>query len=136
MLNHYRRGCDLLAHLQIEAEEELLRHPQLTFTLVRPGIFLDHLAMPYDPIKTYIAPFWFFMDMEHEQCVFPGDGAYPLVITHSTDVAAYLERLIGLPADKWPRQSLIASNTLQVKDLDPLIQMVTGKTFEPTLIVT
>jgi hypothetical protein len=116
-----------LANLQLEAEEELLRHPQLTFTLVRAGIFLDHFAMPYNPKPTYINPFWFFIDMEYEQSVLPGDGSYPLVLTHSTDVAAYIDRLVGLPATEWPRMSLIASNRLRVKDLEPLIQKVTGK---------
>ncbi|KFY51103.1 hypothetical protein V496_08933 [Pseudogymnoascus sp. VKM F-4515 (FW-2607)] len=123
-------GSDLLANLQLEAEEELLRHPQLTFTLIRAGIFLDHLTMPYNPKRTYIAPFWAFVDIEYEKCVFPGDGSYPLILTHSTDVAAYIERLCGLPAKEWPRESLIASNKLQVKDLDSLIRMVTGKNFE------
>ncbi|KAF2430777.1 NmrA family transcriptional regulator [Tothia fuscella] len=125
-------GSDLLANLQLEAEEELLRHPQLTFTLIRAGIFLDHLAMPYDPKPTYINPFWFFIDMESEKAVFPGDGSYPLVLTHSTDVAAYIDRLVGLPAAEWPRKSLIASNSLQVKDLEPLIQEVTGQSFQIT----
>jgi hypothetical protein len=119
-------GSDLFANFQPEAEEELLRHPQLTWTLIRAGIFLDHLTMPYNPKKTYMASFWVFVDIDHEQCVFPGDGSYPLILTHSTDVAAYIERLIGLPAKEWPRESLIASNKLQVKDLDSLIRKVTG----------
>ncbi|PVH91807.1 NAD(P)-binding protein [Periconia macrospinosa] len=123
-------GSDLLANYQLEAEEELLRHPQLTFTLLRAGIFLDHLTMPYNPKKTYIAPFWAFVDIEYEKCVFPEDGSFPLILSHSTDVAAYIERLCGLPANKWPRQSLVASNRLEVRDLDLLIQKVTGKQFQ------
>lgn len=125
MLNLYS-GSDLFTSFQLEAEEELRRHPQLTWTLIRVGIFLDHLTMPYNSKKTHITPFWAFVDIEHEQCVFPGDGSYPLVLTHSTDLAAYIERLVGLPAKEWPRESLIASNTLQVKDLDSLVRKVTG----------
>lgn len=119
-------GSDLFTSYQLEAETELSRHPELTYTLIRVGIFLDHLTRPYEPIKTHITPFWNFVDIEHEQCVFPGDGSYPLVLTHSTDLAAYIERLVGLPAEKWPRESLIASNTLQVNDLETLIRKVTG----------
>ncbi|KAI1840730.1 hypothetical protein JX265_002093 [Neoarthrinium moseri] len=125
-------GSDLFTNFQIEAEEELSRHPELTWTLIRVGIFLDHLTMPYNPKKTYISPFWAFVDVDHEQCVFPGDGSQSLVLTHSTDLAAYIERLIGLPAKDWPRESLIASNRLQVKDLETLIKKVTGKNFEVT----
>ena len=83
--------------------------------------------MPHNFKKTYISPFWAFVDIDHEQCVFPSDGSQPLVLTHSTDVAAYIERLIGLPSKDWPRESLIASNKLQVKDLEPLVKKVTGK---------
>jgi hypothetical protein len=88
---------------------------------------MDHLAMPYNPKKTYIAAFWFFVDMTHDRCVFPGDGSYPLVLTHSTDVAQYIERLVGLPASEWPRQSLVASNKIQVKDLEPILRKITGE---------
>ncbi|KAM3509770.1 hypothetical protein MY11210_006173 [Beauveria gryllotalpidicola] len=125
-------GSDLFTSFQLEAEAELSRHPQLTWTLIRVGIFLDHLTMPHNPKKTYISPYWVFVDMDHEQCVFPGDGSQRLVLTHSTDLAAYIERLIGLPAKDWPRESLIASNILQVKDLESLLNKVTGKNFKVT----
>ena len=68
-----------------------------------------------------------FVDIDHEQCVFPGDGSQPLILTHSTDLAAYIERLIGLPARDWPRETLAASNKLQVKDLESLVKKATGK---------
>ncbi|KAI0393171.1 NmrA family transcriptional regulator [Xylariaceae sp. FL0594] len=125
-------GSDLFTDFPLEAEEELSRHPQLTWTLIRVGIFLDHLAMPYNPKTTYISPYWVFLDMEHEECVIPGDGSSPLVLTHSTDLAAYIERLIGLPAEDWPRECFVASNKLQVKDLATLAKRVTGKDFKLT----
>nr|AQV04221.1 SwnN [Chaetothyriaceae sp.] len=125
-------GSDLFTNFNIEAEEELSRHPQLTWTLIRNGIFLDHLVMPHNPKTTYISPYWVFVDIDHEQCVLPGDGSYPLVFTHSTDLAAYIERLVGLPAKDWPRESLVASNKLQVGDLATLIKKVTGKEFKVT----
>ncbi|KAG8423104.1 hypothetical protein J3458_000024 [Metarhizium acridum] len=96
------------------------------------GIFLDHLTMPHNPKTTYISPFWVFVDMDHEQCVFPGDGSQPLVLTHSQDLAAYIERLVGLPAENWPRESLVASNKLLVKDLESLVKKVTGRNFKVT----
>ncbi|KAK5989566.1 Oxidoreductase swnN [Cladobotryum mycophilum] len=123
-------GSDLFTNFQLEAEAELSRHPQLTWTLIRVGIFLDHMAMPHNPKTTYISPYWVFADIDHEQCVFPGDGSQPLVLTHSTDLAAYIERLVGLPAKDWPRESLVASNKLQVKDLGPLFKKTTGKDFK------
>lgn len=119
-------GSDLFTSFNLEAEAELLRHPQLTWTLIRAGIFLDVLTAPHNPKKTYVSPFWVFVDIDHEQCVFPGDGSQPLVLTHSTDLAAYIERLVGLPSKDWPRESLIASNKLQVKDLESLVKEMAG----------
>ncbi|KPM42090.1 hypothetical protein AK830_g4484 [Neonectria ditissima] len=125
-------GSDLFTNFQLEAEAELLRHPQLTWTLIRNGIFLDHLTMPHNPQTTYISPYWVFVDIDHEQCVFPHDGLQPLVLTHSADLAAYIECLIGLPAKDWPRESLVASNKLQVRDLGSLVKKITGKDFKIT----
>jgi len=118
-----------LGDFQVEAEKELMRHPDLTFTLLRAGIFMDHLAMPYNPKKTHIPPFWYFIDMQHEEFVLPGDGNYPLILSHSTDVAAYIVCLTNLPVEEWPRESLVASNRLEVKDLPAIIERATG-TFE------
>jgi hypothetical protein len=127
------RGSDLFTNFQLEAEAELLRHPQLTWTLIRVGIFLDHLTMPHNPKPTYISPFWVFVDIDHEECVFPGDGSQPLVLTHSKDLAAYIECLVGLPAKDWPRESLVASSKLQVKDLASIVKKVTGIHFTSIL---
>lgn len=127
MLTSLHSGSDFLATFQLEAEAELSRHPQLTWTLIRVGIFLEHITMPHNSKTTYISPYWVFIDIDHEQCVFPGDGSYPLVLTHSTDLAAYIERLVGLPAELWPRESLVASNKLQVKDLATLAKKITGR---------
>ncbi|KAK0507283.1 hypothetical protein JMJ35_010321 [Cladonia borealis] len=118
-------GPDLFTNFPIEAEAELCRHPHLTCPLIRVGIFLYHLTMPHNSKKTYISPFWAFVDIDHEQCVFSGDGSQSLVLTHSTDAAAYIERLVGLPSKDWQRKSLIASNILQVKDLEPLVEKLT-----------
>ncbi|KAF2762470.1 NAD(P)-binding protein [Pseudovirgaria hyperparasitica] len=123
-------GSSHLATHQVAAEKELDLHPNLTYTLLRCGIFLDHLAMPHDPKPTHIAPFWCFVDMDAEQCVIPGDGDYPLVLSHSTDVAQYIEKLIGLPAIDWPRESLVASNRILVKDLPGIVARATGKEFK------
>ncbi|KAL6720325.1 hypothetical protein ACLMJK_002246 [Lecanora helva] len=125
-------GPDIFTTSNIEAEEELSRHPELTWTLVRAGIFLDSLTAPHNPIKTYIDPFWVFVDIDYEQCVFPGDGSQSLVLTHSVDLGAYVERLINLPSKDWPRETFIAANKLQVKDLEPLFKKVTGRNFQVT----
>lgn len=89
---------------------------------------MDHLAMPYNPKPTNLDSFWYFIDMVHEQLVLPGDGSQPLILSHSVDAGAYIDRMIGLPAKDWPRETLIASNRLQVKDLVSIVKRATGET--------
>jgi len=72
-------------------------------------------------------PWSVFLDMEHEVCVFPGDGTQIMIFTHSSDLAAFVERLIGLPADKWPRESLIMPNRIQVNELAHICKKITGE---------
>ncbi|ETS81350.1 hypothetical protein PFICI_06352 [Pestalotiopsis fici W106-1] len=114
---------------QLRSEEELERHPQLTWTLIRNGLFLDYLAMPFHPKPTNLMPWSIFVDLQHEICVLPGDGTQMMVFTHSADLAAIVERLIDIPGDRWPRESLIEGNKFQLKDLIQILERVTGKSF-------
>ncbi|KAK2592578.1 hypothetical protein QQS21_009723 [Conoideocrella luteorostrata] len=113
-------------------EEEIKQHPELTYTLIRNGLFLDYMAMPYHPKPTNLRPYWMFIDLAHEISVIPGDGTKTVVFTHTTDTAAFIERLIDFPAEKWPRESLVQSNKLPVKDLLDLINKISGRNFKVT----
>lgn len=126
-----RRGLKLyFQDRQLAQEEELKLHPNLTWTLIRNGLFLDYLAMPTGPKPSNLLPWSIFVDLQHKLSVLPGDGTQMLNLTHSTDLAAYIERLISLPAEKWPRESKIQANHIQVKDLAAMVKKVTGKTFD------
>lgn len=54
--------------------------------------------MPYHPKPTYLEPWSVFIHLKHELCVFPEDGTQTMIFTYSTNLAAYIKRLIGLPA--------------------------------------
>ncbi|KAK5996420.1 Oxidoreductase swnN [Cladobotryum mycophilum] len=120
------------AKYQLQCEEELKRQPALTYTLIRNGLFLDYMAMPFHPKPTNLKPYWMFIDLEHEVSVIPGDGTKTVVFTHTEDTAAFIERLIGLPAEQWPRESLVQSNKIQVKDLLDIVKKVSGRDFKVT----
>lgn len=112
---------------QVEAAEELAKYPHLSWTLLRNGIFLDYLGLPYKPIKTSLTPLWLFLDLDHKICHVPEEGTQTLVLSHSSDVAKYVERLICLPGDKWPRESAVIGNKLQPKDIVGIAEKATGK---------
>nr|POE90196.1 hypothetical protein CFP56_20663 [Quercus suber] len=131
-LNFYApvEGIELqFKKFQLEAVEELKRHPRLTWSLIRNGLFLDYLGMPYHAKPTFMMSWSVFIDLQHETCVFPGDGTHITTFTHSSDLAAFIERLIGLPAKEWPRDSLIAPNKLKLNDLLQIVKQVTGRDF-------
>ena len=123
------QGVDLfMKKFQLESERELERQQQLTWTLIRNGLFLDYLGTPFHPKAkpTELMHWCIFIDLENEVCVFPGDGTKVMTFTHSSDLAAYVDRLISLPAEDWPRHSLIKANRLQIKDLGGIVTKVTG----------
>lgn len=93
---------------------------------MRNGLFLDYLGMPYHPKPTQLEPWSVFVDLKHEICVFPGDGTQTMIFTHSTDLAAFIERLIDLPAADWPTDSLIMPNKLHFNELPGMISKSTG----------
>lgn len=57
----------------------------------------------------------------------PGDGTKTVIFTHSKDLAAFIERLIGLPANEWPRESLIMPNKIQLRHIPHIAKKVTGE---------
>ncbi|KAK6828362.1 hypothetical protein PG987_011703 [Apiospora arundinis] len=123
------QGIDLfMKKFQLESERELERQPHLTWTLIRNGLFLDYLGTPFQPKAkpTELMRWCIFVDLENEVCVFPGDGTKVMTFTHSSDLAAYVERMISLPAKNWPRHSLIKANRLEIKDLAGIVAKVTG----------
>ncbi|KZZ92942.1 NAD(P)-binding domain protein [Moelleriella libera RCEF 2490] len=123
-------GVDIaFAPYQLECEEELKRHPELTYTLIRNGLFLDYLAMPYGPMPTNLKPLWLFLDLPHQRLVIPGDGTDHVVFTHTADLAACIERLVALPVEQWPREALLQGNRIQVKDLVEITRRISGREF-------
>lgn len=116
----------LFRKFQLDSEHELAQHPELTWTLIRNGLFLDYLGMPAHPRPTSLMEWCIFVDLQHQRCVFPGNGDQVMIFTHSADLAAYIERLVNLPAAQWPRKSLIQPNKIILKDLAKIAEEVTG----------
>ncbi|KAM6527607.1 hypothetical protein FALCPG4_008662 [Fusarium falciforme] len=113
--------------LYIEAARELERHPNLTFTLIRNGFFMDYLGLPY--AETHLHPLYFVLDLPHLEAVIPGDGEAYAVFTHSRDVGKYVAELLKLPAKEWPRESAIRGEMIALKDIVKVAEKVTGKSF-------
>ncbi|CAG9975623.1 unnamed protein product [Clonostachys byssicola] len=89
----------------LRAREELDRHPNLTYSLIRNGYFMDYLGMPY--VESYLHPLYNILDLAAYKAVIPGDGDVPVVWTHTKDVAKFVTALVGIPADQWHQKTFV-----------------------------
>ncbi|KAJ9136941.1 hypothetical protein NKR23_g9560 [Pleurostoma richardsiae] len=112
----------------LQAEEELRLHPQLTYTLIRNGYFMDYLGLPFT--ETNLHPLYCVLDLQVGKAVLPGDGNQHVVFTHTRQVASCVNELLKLPGDDWPRESAIIGERITTKQLVEVAESITGRIFE------
>lgn len=111
----------------LRAREELDRHPNLTYSLIRNGYFMDYLGMPY--VESYLHPLYNILDLAACKAVVPGDGDVPVVWTHTQDVAKFVAALTDMPTKQWPREAAIVGERITLNSLVDLAAQVTGLSF-------
>ncbi|KEF63715.1 uncharacterized protein A1O9_01693 [Exophiala aquamarina CBS 119918] len=116
----------------VSEEWELQGHPNLTYTLIRNGFFLDYLGLPFG--ETHLHPLYCLLDLQAAKAAIPGDGSMPVVFTHTTDVAKFVATLLDIPAAKWPLESAVIGERILLNDLVSLAEKATGKTVSPRLL--
>ncbi|VUC36294.1 unnamed protein product [Clonostachys rosea] len=109
----------------LRAEAELSAHPQLTYSLVRCGFFMDYLGLPY--ASTNLHPLYCLVDLAAGKAVLPGEGNDRVVFTHTRDVGKFVAMLLGLEASKWPKEASISGQRITTNELVDLFDKVTGK---------
>ncbi|KAL6246548.1 hypothetical protein RBB50_006786 [Rhinocladiella similis] len=115
---------------QLKAIEELQQHPQLTYTLIRNGNFLDYLGLPF--AETYLKPLYMVLDLQAAEAAIPGDGTSTVAFTHTTDVGKLVAALLDVPAAQWPLESTVIGEKIVLNDLISLAEQVTGQQFRKT----
>lgn len=109
---------------QLKAVQELQLHPELTYTLVRNGFFLDYLGLPY--AETHLHPLYFILDLPSGEAAIPGDGGATAAFTHTRDVGRLVAELLEVAADKWPLESAVIGERIVLNDLLFLAEKITG----------
>ena len=69
------------------------------------GYFLDYFGQPW--AETYFPSEVPFVDIANGKAVVPGDGEVGVVFTHSTDVARFVSRAVGMEKGLWREHSWI-----------------------------
>ncbi|KAH7062240.1 hypothetical protein B0J12DRAFT_707624 [Macrophomina phaseolina] len=96
-----------IARFKAQAVEKL-RLTHLKFTRLITGWLMDKFGHPYEP--AYGCPIMVALDVENACAAIPGNGNARVVMTHSSDAAAFLARLLAL--DEWPEKCWVVGDRL------------------------
>ncbi|KAJ4288921.1 hypothetical protein N0V90_011262 [Kalmusia sp. IMI 367209] len=122
-IDYPREGVQILPPLQdyFDCLDELAK-TNLEWSVVLNGIFLDYYSGP--PIKSYLAPNAFAIDMENNEAAIPGTGDEMITFTHTFDVAKFL--VAALDLDVWPRALRISGDEITFNEFVKLAQEIKG----------
>lgn len=117
---------------QLKAIQELEQYPQLTYTLIRNGNFMDYLGLPF--ADTFLKPLYMVVDLPAAEAAIPGDGTAMVTFTHTTDVGKFVAALLDVPASRWPLESTVIGEKIVLNDLISLAEKVTGTYLAPEIV--
>jgi hypothetical protein len=75
-------------------------------------------------VKSHLKLISLIIDIENSKAAIPGNGNVPVVLTHSTDLARFVEAALSL--DVWPEVSLIKGDKVTLEELVSIAEKVKG----------
>jgi hypothetical protein len=121
-LTIYRKYPFVGGAVKLAAIEKLKATPQLQYTRFITGTFMDYFGPP--TIPTHLRTISLLLDMEHNRAAVPGDGNIPIVLSHSTTIAAFVAASLDL--ESWPEASFIIGQRLTPNELVSIAESVKG----------
>ncbi|KAI4128347.1 MAG: hypothetical protein LQ338_002792 [Usnochroma carphineum] len=106
---------------------ELEKHPNLEYTMVYNGYFLDYFGMP--DCHSYMLPEIPYIDIAACRAAIPGSGDDKVTLTYTKDVAKFVKELVRSD-DKWPARSLIAGDVVTLNEVVEVAEQVRGTKFD------
>ena len=101
--------------LKREALTELKKYPNLEYTLVYNGFFMDYFGMPNAP--SHMLAEVPFIDIEAGKAALPGSGDdFKVVLTYTKDVAKFVRRAVE-STDPWLEKSVIVGDSVTLKEV-------------------
>lgn len=110
--------------LKHQSIDELTKHPNLEYTLVYNGYFLDYYGMPH--CQSYMLPEAPYIDITACKAAIPGSGDDEVTFTYTKDVAKFVRKLIE-SKDQWPTCSRIAGDVITFNQLVEVAEKVRGE---------
>ncbi|KAI4151328.1 MAG: hypothetical protein LQ341_000927 [Variospora aurantia] len=106
---------------------ELKKHPELEYTMVYNGYFLDYYGMPH--CESYMLREAPFIDIAARKAGIPGSGNEKVTFTYTKDVAKFVRKLVESES-KWPARSVIAGDVFTFNEVLEVAERVRGERFD------
>ena len=103
---------------------ELEKHPDLEYTAVYNGFFLDYFGIPY--CESYMPPEHPYVDIGAGIAAIPGSGNDKVAFTYTKDVAKFVRKMVE-SEDPWPTKSLIVGDTVTFNEIVHIVEEARGK---------
>ncbi|KAB2580337.1 hypothetical protein DBV05_g1254 [Lasiodiplodia theobromae] len=83
---------------------------KLTFTRFISGLLMDFFGHPHEPVNGF--PVVVALDVENARAAIPGTGNANVAMTHSSDIGAFVARMLALESGRWPEKCWIVGDRL------------------------
>lgn len=101
--------------LKREAIAELKKHPNLEYTSVYNGFFMDYFGVPHAP--SHMLPEIPFIDIQAGKAAIPGTGdENKVALTYTKDVAKFVRRAVE-STEPWPEKSVIVGDSVTLNEI-------------------
>lgn len=102
----------------------LEQHPNLEYTMVYNGYFLDYYGMPH--YQSYMFPEIPYLDIAACKAAIPGSGNDKVVFTLTKDVAKFVRKMVESD-ERWPVRTLIAGDTVTLNEVLEVAEQARGE---------
>ncbi|KAG6995843.1 hypothetical protein G7Y79_00041g077950 [Physcia stellaris] len=114
--------------LKREAIAELKKHPNLEYTSVYNGFFMDYFGVPHAP--SHMLPEIPFIDIQAGKAAIPGTGdENKVALTYTKDVAKFVRRAVE-STEPWPEKSVIVGDSVTLNEILQAAEKARGIKFE------
>ncbi|KAL8918181.1 MAG: hypothetical protein Q9208_007533 [Pyrenodesmia sp. 3 TL-2023] len=110
-----------------QSAAELEKHPDLEYTMVFNGYFMDYFGMPHCQSHLPCEPP--YIDIPAGKAAIPGSGNDKATVTYTKDVAKFVRKLVE-STPKWPTHSLIAGDVVTLNEVVEAAQEARGIKFD------
>lgn len=71
---------------------------------------MDFFGHPHEPVNGF--PVAVALDVENARAAIPGTGNANVAMTHSSDIGAFVARMLALETERWPEKCWIVGDRL------------------------